>query len=249
MMRLTPDFLEEEFDGAAKGHKGGYERWRWMRNTGTRLDYERTKECIVKFFGKSRPLRMLEIGCGPGIWSRIFLKASKKLDLLDISKGMLDAARDVLGDGKVRYLLGDFQTFEFPESRKYDYIASIRSLEYMDHKPKAIKKMHSLLKKGGKIMIITKSPASELRKKVPLLGIVSKTPKLHRDQIRHDELEKMMMDAGFRKVKSHPVVIHPFFLFRTSLHNEISSRLYRKGHKMRMKKSRFIESYMTTAEK
>jgi ubiquinone/menaquinone biosynthesis C-methylase UbiE len=248
MREMDERFLKEEFDRSAEEH-GDYEYWRWKSSPAKRSDYSRTYSCIRQHLGGRRFRRVLEIGCGPGTWSRILLKNSGSLDLVDVSKSMLSRAERALGRGKARYIEGDFQSVRLRPG--YDLIASFRALEYMEEKEKVMRKIYMLLKPGGRVMIITKNPKRELRKRLPLVGRISKTPKLHSKQIGHRELSALFRKAGFRDIRVHPVIVHPFLLFQTKMHVKISEKIYGRGCEMPMqdKYLRFIESYLIKAVK
>ncbi len=251
MSKLRPEYVRKEYDKAAEEHEDGYEQWRWKSKGGRKSDYRRTYECIKHHLGSRRFKRMLEIGCGPGTWTGLLADRSESIDLIDISRGMLARARKRLGDRNVRYIAGDFQRHRFPKSRRYDGIASFRALEYMDDKELVVKKIHGLLEEGGMALIITKNPLRELRKRVPLLKYLSKAPPLHTNQISHTDLVSLFRKAGFRDIRVHPVLIHPFIVFRTRFHDRISERIYGKGCElpMRRKRSRLMESYLIKARR
>lgn len=251
MGKINSDYVKEEFNQVAYHYKEGYEYWRWESTEGKKVDFEQTAKSIKYHLNNYKFDRLLEIGCGAGTWTRLLVDKTEKLDLLDISKNMIEIVKSKLGDKNINYLVGDFQQFDFPESAEYDGIVSVRALEYMENKEKVIKKIYKLLKKRGTVFIITKNPKRELRQRVPFLDMFLETPKLHRDWIGPEDLSNIFKEAGFKDIEIYPVVIQPFFIFRTGLHNKMASTIHNRTYNrpFNNKYSRFIESYMIKGKK
>ena len=247
---MDKERVREEFNSVAQDHrKEGYEFWRWKSNPNKRTDFEQTRISIEKHLVK-KAKNALEIGCGPGTWTKMIVKKTENLDLLDISKEMLNEAKSVIGN-RANYILGDFEKHIFPEQSRYDLIVSIRALEYMSDKEAVVEKLFTLLRKGGRVFIITKNPYAELRKRVPFIGMFSKTPEIHTGWIYYRDLEKLFRKAGFRDIKTYPVVWHPYFVYRTKIHNTLTRQIHKKTHNKPIgdKCRRFIESYLITAKR
>lgn len=145
-----------------------YEIERWHKRFLSKISYEQTKDCLEEIIAQDdNDLKILEIGCGPGVWSKLLYKKAKKLVLLDISKEMLAQAKLKFPKSKkVFYVEDDFTRCKISE--KFDRIYAIRVFEYFPNKFSVVKKMRDLLENGGRVVIVTKNP-SPIMKNTSLL--------------------------------------------------------------------------------
>jgi tRNA (cmo5U34)-methyltransferase len=83
-------------------------------------------------FDRSVPLRVLDLGCGPGLMAARILGEfpHAQLTLLDLTSEMVEACRTRLdGNERVRYQVGDFRTDDF--GKDYDVILASLSLHHL----------------------------------------------------------------------------------------------------------------------
>ncbi len=84
-------------------------------------------------FGREAPLRVLDLGCGPGLLAARLLSEYKRAELtaFDLTQEMLDSCRSRLsGIDRVNYQLGDFRSDDLGEN--YDLIVAALSLHHME---------------------------------------------------------------------------------------------------------------------
>lgn len=106
--------------------------------------------------GSKKEYKILEVGCGTGIFSERLIKRfpNSKIDLLDISKLMLEKANEKIGENEnIRYIEKDIE--EFTSSEKYDLIFSNATFQWIDDQSKLFKHLYSLLDFGGRIAFST----------------------------------------------------------------------------------------------
>ncbi len=106
--------------------------------------------------GSKKEYRILEVGCGTGIFSERLVKRfpNSKIDLLDISKTMLEKAKEKLGEGEnLRYIEMDIE--EFTPHEKYDLIFSNATFQWIDDQSKLFKQLYNLIDFGGRIAFST----------------------------------------------------------------------------------------------
>lgn len=99
--------------------------------------------------------RVLDLGCGPGLFSLIMAENKAKVTAFDKSEKMLEMAKKNLKDFKdqVVFVEGDCEEDIF-EKESFDYILS-RNLTWMLSFPSTTyMKWKSYLKKGGKLIIV-----------------------------------------------------------------------------------------------
>ena len=104
---------------------------------------------------KDAPLRVLDLGCGPGlIAERVLTEFPRaELTLLDLTPEMIDAARLRLHDSsRVAYRIGDFRVDDIGSS--YDVILASLSLHHMEvrERPEFARRMCRSLTTGGQFI-------------------------------------------------------------------------------------------------
>lgn len=99
---------------------------------------------------------VLEIGCGTGIHSGFIMEKSRNFTGLEIERGFAgEAKKKFKGEKNARIICGDFMKASF--GKKFDTVILLNVLEHIKDDAAAVKKIHGLLKKNGRI--ITMVPA------------------------------------------------------------------------------------------
>jgi ubiquinone/menaquinone biosynthesis C-methylase UbiE len=94
--------------------------------------------------------RILEVGCGPAeLWKQNLdrLDSSWSVTLLDLSPGMLEAARDGLGD-RADYVVADVGELPFAHE-SFDLVLANHMLYHVPDRPKAFAEIRRVLVHGG----------------------------------------------------------------------------------------------------
>lgn len=102
--------------------------------------------------GAVRPgARILEVGCGPAttLWGANLhrIDPSWRITLTDSSEGMIEAARDVLGD-RAEYAVADVGELPFGDE-SFDVVLSNHMLYHVEDRPKAIAEIQRVLVPDG----------------------------------------------------------------------------------------------------
>ncbi|WP_319371338.1 malonyl-ACP O-methyltransferase BioC [uncultured Ilyobacter sp.] len=106
--------------------------------------------------GSKKAYNILEVGCGTGIFSEKIMKRfpSSKIDLLDISPAMVEAAREKLGEApNLNFIVDDVENYN--PSKKYDLIFSNATFQWIDDQSRLFDHLYSILDYGGKIAFST----------------------------------------------------------------------------------------------
>lgn len=217
----------------------GYESRRWFRNKISKSGYDMTLESIMRHYEPSKQTfsDYLELGPGPGTWTKLFLKCNDHADydLVDISKEMLAQARESLGENKtIRFFETDF--LEYQPDKKYDVFFSSRVIEYFPDKEVLVEKIVKTLKSGATGFIITKTPKYKLNK-----FLKRKTADFHSGQIPSGELSSMFQKNGCKNIKMYPVVMS-FPIFRSVTLNKILFKIFSRS-RLNIISNFFSESY------
>jgi len=94
--------------------------------------------------------RVLEAGCGPALlWRRNLerIDPTWRLTLTDLSPGMLDVARTVLGD-RAEYVVADLQELPFADA-SFDVVLANHMLYHVPDRPRAFAEVARVLVPGG----------------------------------------------------------------------------------------------------
>lgn len=253
------------YDKRMKDIGGDYIYSRWGDSEIKRRHYRQTESALENAINKIRVTGdVLEIGCGPAVWTNHFIEKASHLLLIDISKEMLDKACERIMSWeqgsykhKVSYQCGDFASISLDEN-KFDSIISLRALEYMSDKRGAIKKCYDILKKRGRLLILTKNRAwldHILALKAVKSGSDENIPvekAIQMDLVDWRDLVIMFREAGFRNICTFPAVLgsyHRPLVWNPGLW--VCDILHKYLHKRTISKilNPLIESYLTVGEK
>ncbi|WP_332859509.1 class I SAM-dependent methyltransferase [Janthinobacterium svalbardensis] len=103
-----------------------------------------------------RGKRALDIGCGPGIYTKMLLSHDVNVTAIDSSSLMLDATKEYCessgykAGGNLEFIQGRYEETNFNGS--YDLILATFMISYFEDLTLAFIKMRSQLKKGGYII-------------------------------------------------------------------------------------------------
>ena len=112
--------------------------------------------CYHEFLMRNAPPRCrhaLEVGCGTGTFTRLLARRSAHILALDLSSGMIAAARArSAGFDNIEFQVADTATFPLPEGH-FDVIASIATLHHLPLEV-MLRKFEAALAPGGTLLIL-----------------------------------------------------------------------------------------------
>ena len=126
------------------------------------LEMPSTLELIGNIKGK----KVLDYGCGSGIYTKILTKKGAKVKGFDISEEMLTIARRNNPDIELKQGSG----YNIPFNEKFDIIVAPLVVHYMKDWSRMFKEMNRVLHKGGIIVFSTGNPVYEVNKNVLVKG-------------------------------------------------------------------------------
>ena len=102
---------------------------------------------------------ILDLGCGYGWHEKYFIEhGAKRVDAIDISRKMLEKAKEMNSNEKVSYALCDIESYE-ADYDSYDMVFSSLAMHYIKDYGNLIKKIHRWLKKGGTLLFSLEHPS------------------------------------------------------------------------------------------
>ena len=139
------------------------ERYKTYKNVGhSDVDYYKYEESIrFKIFRRLihiKPgLKMLDVGCGDGVWAICNAKDKAEVTAIDISEECIKAAEEKnnLESVKVQFKVSKAEDIDFPE-QNFDVVYSITVLQHIPTQEKleqAVYKIVHAVKKEGYILI------------------------------------------------------------------------------------------------
>jgi ubiquinone/menaquinone biosynthesis C-methylase UbiE len=120
----------------------------------TTFFFKRREEIVTAFLHSLAGGRILDVGCGPGIYAPICTGQGFGYDGLDISEGMIEEARRRFGDlPGVEFTVGGMQKLPFP-SNTFDALLCLGAFEYIPESQQelCLKELIRVVKPNGVLL-------------------------------------------------------------------------------------------------
>lgn len=194
---------------------------RWLGSRVAREDYRVTRDYILHFLDIEGTDDVLEVGCGPGVWTDLVSSCCHRVTAVDISGDMLENARSRVVRQNVTFRQADFA--DYRDTETYDKILSVRAIEYFTDPAQAVHSMYALMKDGGRTVVVTKTHPTLITVRAGLWrrlrGLLragrhaQSEPPLPMRKIQPFRLRHMFLECGYRNVDVYPVVLRsPLFI-------------------------------------
>jgi len=174
--------------------------------------------------------KILDAGCGTGVFTFDILCAGADVIGLDLSFPMLKRAGEKLKGYSFEMVLGNIAGLPFPEA-SFDKVVSVTALEFIEDGTGALRELLRVTRKGGCIVVATLkrlSPWASRRKKEaqeghPLFGqAIFRSP---------DELSSLAAMEGLTKTAIH---------FQKDEDPERASKIEREGQRQHLNTGAFV---------
>ena len=161
---------------------------------------------FIRRFIDPRGHRILDVGCGGGALSEALAKSGAVVSGIDLSPGMLAAAREHLQGQTLPIDYREMSTRACLENgERYDHVTCMEVLEHVSDPASVLRDIHDLLTPGGYAFFSTlnRSKTAFLLAIVAAERVTGLVPKGTHDYnafIRPDELVNMAEQAGLEAV-------------------------------------------------
>ncbi|SFJ26450.1 malonyl-ACP O-methyltransferase BioC [Thermoflavimicrobium dichotomicum] len=165
-------------------------------------------EQLVKLLPRSEEkLRILEIGCGTGIFTHLLVQAfsNSTIVAVDIAEEMVNKARSLLNQAKnIQFVVGDIEALDLSKFAPFDFIVSNATIQWFQDKPKTIQKLSRVLSPNGWMITSTFGPqtfrelSDVFRRKEEELGFPSTLH--HLPLLALDDWKQIWKQAGLENV-------------------------------------------------
>lgn len=194
--------------------KGAESVWNWDSPAGKRRADRRAQYFIDLANIKSGD-KVLEIGCGTGLFTRKFYAATKaNITAIDISEDLLSEARKLLPE--VTFKTDDAMHMSF-QNAEFDVVFGSSILHHLEF-DSSLKEIYRVLKPGGRMIFAEPNminPQIFIQKNIPIIKKwLGDSP--DESAIVRWKFSKLMTMIGFKYVKIfpydflHPLVPKPF---------------------------------------
>ncbi|MFC1696826.1 class I SAM-dependent methyltransferase [Nanoarchaeota archaeon] len=119
----------------------------------------------LSFIDKVKGKKIIDLGCGSGIYADLLIKKGAKVFGIDISKKLIEIAKQEVPKGKFK--VANFEKLPY-KKHTFDIAISALALHYVKDWNKVFKEVNRVLKKGGIFIFSTGNPVMEVRERVIL---------------------------------------------------------------------------------
>lgn len=204
------------------------------------------RELLFSMVDVKQGERVLDAGCGTGIYSVELARRGGRVKAVDYSSEMIGQARAkaLKEDLHIDFVKADALKLPFPDGH-FDLVISVCMLCFLKERDAALLEMKRVLKPGGRIAIALLnrwSPWALLRR---AKGLVKDTVYNKADFLTHAEVESSLSRAGFKEIESRTCL---FFLpIDSGYYLALADTHERLGKKLCPKAGAFIAAVATKA--
>ena len=121
---------------------------------------------MLDVLGNVKEKKILDMGCGSGIYAKILTKKGALVKGFDISPTMLEIARK----DNPKLELREGSAYKIPFNEKFDIVLASLMVHYLNDWDKMFKEVSKVLDKGGLFLFSTGNPVAECRDKIKYKG-------------------------------------------------------------------------------
>jgi len=149
----------DAYDALAKGY---YEARKYKQGMGYFHHCLLELPSTLKFLGNVKGKKILDVGCGPGLYASLLIKKGAVVKGMDISKEFIGIAKKEAPAAE--FIIGDAEKLPYKNS-EFDIVIAPLVLHYLNSWDEVLNGIHAVLKKGGIFIFSHCNPFSEKRKR------------------------------------------------------------------------------------
>lgn len=111
-------------------------------------------QLLLELLKPAKGERILDAGCGTGVFTQDILSRGPRVVGLDVSRPMLLRARAKTQGSPFQTVLGDMLNLPFLED-SFDKTVSVTALEFIADGPRAVRELFRVTRKGGTVVVAT----------------------------------------------------------------------------------------------
>ena len=154
-----------------KSYKTLYEEYYIARKkkSGISWFYNENMEmpATLKLLGNIKGKKILDLGCGPGLYSKVLKKKGAKVKGIDNSKNMIEIAKKETPG--VEFIVGDAEKLPY-KNGEFDIVVSPLVIGHLSSWEKLFNEVRRVLKKRGLFVFSIKNPLHESSVKIKWKG-------------------------------------------------------------------------------
>lgn len=121
---------------------------------------------ILEMIKNLEPETVLDLGCGPGRWTKEMAEFSKRVVGIDMAPDAIAAAQSINKAENIEYMLGDMhQLDKIFKSGEFDAVSALMSVQYSNHLELLFKQINYTLKPHGNFLFLAPHPFNVLNNK------------------------------------------------------------------------------------
>jgi len=124
-------------------------------------DYERP--ATLSLLPPMRGKRVLDAGCGPGIYAEKLIEMGAEVVSFDVAENMVRIARERVGNRATVHCADLARPLTFAESASFDVVLSPLALDYVRDWSAVFKEFHRVLRSSGLFIFSMEHPGSRWR--------------------------------------------------------------------------------------
>lgn len=186
----------------------GEEIWNWSSPAGRRR-WARRCRWFKEFIGDTQS-RVLEVGCGTGLFTEALASTDNAIVAIDISEALIKKAKERVFSANVNFIVGNACETGF-ESASLDFVVGSSSLHHLDVDV-ALKEFLRILKPGGGMMFTEPNMLNPQVAMIKNLPFIKRSAGDSPDETAFFRwrMAKKLRDVGFSDVLVAPFdFLHP----------------------------------------
>lgn len=153
----------------------------------------------LKFLRDVRGKKILDLGCGTGIYAKILRRRGARIRGIDISEEMIKIARKE--NPKIEFKVGSMDNLPY-KNKEFDIVLAALSIEYLKEWDKVFKEVRRVLKSRGLFIFSGSNPVIGSIKKIMYKG---KKLRVIKDYFKESKKEDKWF---FSKVGKYATIIY-----------------------------------------